>query len=55
MHFKLLKKKNRFYEFCQNRPPLFVKFIHKILFSLIDGFPYANITQELNLFLDKQV
>ena len=28
MHFKLLKKKNRFYEFRQTPPP-FVNFIHK--------------------------
>ena len=32
MHFKLLKKKNRFYEFRQTRPPPFVNSIHKIPF-----------------------
>ena len=39
MHFKLLKKKNRFYEFRQTRPPRLWILFTKFSFFLIDGFP----------------
>ena len=39
MHFKLLKKKNRFYEFSQTRPPCLWILFTKFCFFFIDGFP----------------
>ena len=35
MHFKLLKKKNRFYEFRQTPPPVFVFFSQNSVFFLL--------------------